>query len=658
MGLLTLIITFSSVCILLGGILIVFFIKYRRTYSLINSDDSLFFYITYKPKRKLLYINKTCEAFCGYTAKEFYGNQNLFSKLIHPEDYPLFEFLNECPGTYSRPAIMRWVKKDGTVIWVEQRLNNICDKNGKVTAVTGVARNISHQKREEFAVRESTQVFKELFYNAPDCIFLHEFRGDALNGRIIVSNERTLSLLEYSQDLLQSLTFKDLIESKSLNLVSNVMESIHVCGKVRYEALFKTRSGRVLPVEINTNITHYKGQKVLLSISRDVSFRHKMEQEAIKNQKLETISILAGGIAHDFNNYLTAIIGNISMAQEMLDNKEELKEFLFQTRKLIMKATDLTQQLLTFSKGGTPIKRLTSIKNTLKETALFSLRGTNIDCNFRINPDIWTVEVDIGQMSQVFNNIVINARQAMSAGGILEVSAENISVEIDEESFIRKGNYVKITFRDTGIGIPQEHLSHVFDPFFTTKEKGSGLGLATSYSIVKRHGGYITLESYIDEGTTFYIYLPALKRVKGDVYNLIGNDLLKGSGRILVLEDQDYIRETLKNMFTILGYESVFSTKGEETIRLYEHAFPEGKPFDLVLMDITIKGGLGGEETMERLLRIDPDIRAIVSSGYSNHPVVANYKIYGFKNVIRKPFTLYELSKVLFDTLAIHKGNN
>lgn len=346
------------------------------------------------------------------------------------------------------------------------------------------------------------------------------------------------------------------------------------------------------------------------------------------------------------------------MAQEMLNNKDELKEFLFQSRKLVIKATDLTQQLLTFSKGGAPVKRLTSIQSILKETSLFSLRGTNIECRFRINDELWTVEVDIGQISQVFNNIVINARQAMNSGGILEVSAENIHVENDDESFIRKGNYVKIAFRDTGMGIPQEHIGHVFDPFFTTKQKGSGLGLATSYSIIKRHGGYITLESYLDEGTTFYIYLPALKRVSSDTYNIVGNELLKGKGRVLVLEDQEYIRETLKNMLNILGYEGVFSSRGEDTIRLYEQAFPLGNPFELVLMDITIKGGLGGEETLERLLRIDPDVRAIVSSGYSNHPVVANYRIYGFKNVIRKPFTLYELSKVLFDTLAIDKKTN
>ncbi|MBN2532762.1 MAG: PAS domain S-box protein [Spirochaetales bacterium] len=653
-----LIIIISIFCIFLAGIALFYIIQNTRFRHLVNSTDDLFFYIITKPKKRLTYVNKTCTSFCGYTDKEFYSNPDLFNRLIHPEDYPLFEFLQECQNTYSRPVIMRWVKKDGSVIWVEQKSRNICDKKNNIIAIAGIVRNISHQKREEFAVRESTQVFKELFFSAPDCIFLHEYVDDILDGRIIVTNERTLGALEYTQELLLSLNFKDIIDKNSLSLVSTMMEGLHSVEKVRYEAIFKTRTGRIIPVEINTNITRYKGQRVLLSIARDVSLRHKMEQEAIKHQKLETISILAGGIAHDFNNYLTAIAGNITMAQEMLNNKDELKEFLFQSRKLVIKATDLTQQLLTFSKGGAPVKRLTSIQSILKETSLFSLRGTNIECRFRINDELWTVEVDIGQISQVFNNIVINARQAMNSGGILEVSAENIHVENDDESFIRKGNYVKIAFRDTGMGIPQEHIGHVFDPFFTTKQKGSGLGLATSYSIIKRHGGYITLESYLDEGTTFYIYLPALKRVSSDTYNIVGNELLKGKGRVLVLEDQEYIRETLKNMLNILGYEGVFSSRGEDTIRLYEQAFPLGNPFELVLMDITIKGGLGGEETLERLLRIDPDVRAIVSSGYSNHPVVANYRIYGFKNVIRKPFTLYELSKVLFDTLAIDKKTN
>jgi two-component system, cell cycle sensor histidine kinase and response regulator CckA len=649
---------FSVICLCLAGVIVYLSVHNRRFYNLVNSADDLFYYIIIKPKRKLAYVNKTCVSFCGYTDEEFYTHPDLFQHLIHPEDYPLFEFLNECQHTYSRPVIMRWVKKNGTVIWVEQKLRNICDKKENVIAIAGIARNISHQKREEFAVRESTQVFKELFYSAPDCIFLHEYGEHILEGRIIVSNERTHRALEYTRELLHSLTFKDIIDRGSLSFVTAMMEGLCTNDKVRYEAVFRTRTGRILPVEINTNITRYKGRKVLLSIARDVSLRHKMEQEAVKHQKLETISILAGGIAHDFNNYLTAIAGNITMAQEMLDNKEELKEFLFQSRKLIFKATDLTQQLLTFSKGGAPVKRLTSIQSILKETSLFSLRGTNIECKFRISDNLWTVEVDIGQISQVFNNIVINSRQAMEAGGILDVSAENIHVENDDESFIRQGDYVKISFKDTGTGIPSEHIQHVFDPFFTTKEKGSGLGLATSYSIIKRHGGYITLESYIDEGTTFYIYLPALKRASSSICNNVGNELLRGTGRVLVLEDQVYIRETLKNMLTILGYEGVFSSRGEETIRLYEKTFPRNKPFDLVLMDITIKGGLGGEETLERLLRIDPEVRAIVSSGYSNHPVVANYKIYGFKNVIRKPFTLYELSKVLFDTLAIDKKTN
>ena len=379
---------------------------------------------------------------------------------------------------------------------------------------------------------------------------------------------------------------------------------------------------------------------------RDITDRKKAEKEILKSHKLESLGVLAGGIAHDFNNLLTGILGNIDLAKLSLSPGDNIFEILTEAEKASLRARDLTQQLLTFSRGGAPIKKAISIRRLIEDSIEFTLRGSNVRCNLSIVDGLWPVEVDEGQISQVIQNLIINADQAMPGGGIVKVRCENITVEKECPLHITKGKYVKVEITDQGVGIPEEYLHKIFDPYFTTKEKGSGLGLAISYSIVKKHRGLITVKSEISTGTTCCIYLPASKKKilkKKESEKL----LLAGKGKILVMDDEAIITDVACEMLKHLGYEAAFARSGEDVLEIYKREKASGKSFDAVIIDLTIPGGMGGKETIRKLLEIDPDVKTVVSSGYSNDQIMADYRRYGFRDVLAKPYKLSELSETV-----------
>ena len=364
---------------------------------------------------------------------------------------------------------------------------------------------------------------------------------------------------------------------------------------------------------------------------------------------MESISILAGGIAHDFNNILTAILGSVNLAKvHAVDSL--VKEKLVKIEKASIQAKDLTQQLLTFSKGGAPIKKVTSLVGLIKDSTTFALRGSKVKCQFLIPKTLWPAEVDEGQIGQMISNLIINADQAMPEGGTVQVQAENVVISSDCEVPLNPGRYIQISVEDQGIGIPKQYLTKIFDPYFTTKQEGSGLGLATSYSIIKNHGGCITVESHVGTGTVFHVYLPAsakrLKTGKEEKDTLVG-----GKGRILLMDDEESILEVTGEVLTYLGYEVEVARDGLEALELYKKAHTLEIPFDAVIIDLTIRGKMGGREAIQHLLKIDPSAKAIVSSGYSDDPVMANYRDYGFKGVVSKPYTIKELSEALREVL-------
>lgn len=395
----------------------------------------------------------------------------------------------------------------------------------------------------------------------------------------------------------------------------------------------------------------------MIGTHRDITDRKRMEEELQKVRKLESIGVLAGGIAHDFNNILMTLWGNIQLVKMNLDPKSENFEMLAESEQGCIRAKGLTGQLLTFARGGAPVKKLVSIGRLIGQSAKFALHDSNVNCQLSIPDELWMARVDQAQISQVLESIIINADQAMPDGGTIKVSAQNFVPETQgrlQGPLLEDGKYIKITIADQGIGIPEDHLPKVFDAYFTTKQKGSGLGLAISYSIIKNHNGYIAVKSSLSEGSTFDVYIRAAEETV-----LPGPDqeqkLLAGKERVLIMDDDEQMNKLTGKMLKHLGYEVELVGHGDEAVRAYKSEMESDKPFAAVILDLTVPGAMGGEETIKKLLKIDRRVTAIIASGYGNEMAMADFGKYGFQGVIVKPYKIEELKKVLNDVIGRNK---
>jgi PAS domain S-box-containing protein len=381
-------------------------------------------------------------------------------------------------------------------------------------------------------------------------------------------------------------------------------------------------------------------------VLRDVTERARLEGEILRASKLESVGILAGGIAHDFNNLLTVVMGNITLATLDSQAMASAGRWLQDAERGVLRARDLTQQLLTFARGGEPVRSAVRLPEVVKEAANFALHGSKVRCEFAIEDGLWTAEVDKGQIGQVVQNLVINAVQAMSEGGVMHISMRNQHLAPLAVRQLEEGNYLCIVISDTGAGIRPEHLARIFDPYFTTKKSGSGLGLATVYSIIHKHSGHIEVDSEIGRGTRFRFWLPAVPDAKPVVNETaVTTDHL--TGRVLFMDDEEPIRDMTEALLKRLGFEVTSVADGHEAVRVYAEALRNASRFDLVIMDLTVPGGMGGRDTIKELLKIDPAVKGIVSSGYSSDPIMASYRTYGFSGMVAKPYRLTDLAKVV-----------
>jgi PAS domain S-box-containing protein len=523
----------------------------------------------------------------------------------------------------------------------------VFDSNNELTGAVEVSLDITERKKAEEAFHTSESKYRQLVEYSPNAILAHQ------DGYVLLANPAAALLLgandpqeligKYIPDMVPPKAREELLErikremNEGMTIPSIEQELIRFDGKV---------------VNVDASVIPFSAadMTVVQVIYRDITEQKKMEEEILKARKLDSLGILAGGIAHDFNNMLTAIFGNISLSRMLAGENTDLGDRLFDAEKACLRAKELTQQLLTFSKGGAPIKERASISDIVKESADFALRGSNVRCEFNFSADLLAVEVDSGQISQVIHNLVINADQAMASGGIIRVSAENVVLKPDNALSLKPGKYCLISVADQGLGIPAEHLPKIFDPYFTTKQKGSGLGLATTYSVIKRHDGAITVESELGIGTTFRIFLPALDAPPPQA-QAAEAFLLGGHGKILIVDDEEAIRELISRALAAFGYEVDSARDGASGVEKYRQALQEKRPFHIVILDLTIPGGMGGKETLARLQEIDPQVVAIASSGYSNDPILASFREHGFKGILAKPYDIRELQKTLQDLL-------
>ncbi len=566
---------------------------------------------------------------------------------------------------------------NGSTHTLEVKASPLMDSSGRIIAGIEVVRDITERKK----AGEQLKMFSEAIEEAMDGIQITD-----LEGKIVYSNKAVREIYGFTPEELRGRHVNEMNADKEF-AAQVIIPKIRECGRWIGELMVVHKDWRTFPIWLSTSLVkneqgdpiamigiirditerkqaeailkrHHEDLKKLVDerteeltranemLRREIVDRERMEQELLKAQKLESLGILAGGIAHDFNNLLTSIMGKISLA--MLDLKPEERPYqqLEGAEKASRRAQDLTRQLLTFSKGGTPVKKITSISESIREAAGLALWGARVKCEFFIPPDLWYADVDEGQISQVVHNLVINADHAMPTGGTITIRCENKTISGSSESPLKPGDYVMISVQDHGVGISNEHLSKIFDPYFTTKQKGSGLGLATSYSIIRKHGGHILAKSQLGKGTVFVIFLPAAKVLKAPKMTDEAR-LLSGTGRVLIMDDEEDVRQTTGDVLKRLGYSVEFAADGAQAIELYQKARETGTPFDAVIMDLTVPGGMGGREALEKLLVIDPEVTAIVSSGYSNDPVLADYNRYGFSGAITKPFRISDLGEML-----------
>ncbi|MGR3220117.1 MAG: response regulator [Candidatus Anammoxibacter sp.] len=603
-------------------------------------------------KGNIEYVNAKFTVDTGYTPEEVIGkNPRLLKSSEQPYSFYIKLWSTIIAG-YEWKGRFYNKRKDGSHYQAYQTIGPVKNDKGDIVSFVSVKVEDTEFVKLADEARKNDHYFAGILEVSEDAVIsMNE------DQRITIFNKGAERIFGYTSDEIIGESIELLIPERYRSNHKNHVRTFSKSAKNsirlndRHFRLFGVnRDGEEFPAEISISKFKEDGKVVFTAVLRDITEQRKTEEELIKVQKLESVGILAGGIAHDFNNILTAIMGNAGLGVMFVKSNDSNKalKVLSIIEKASARAANLTKQLITFAKGGVPVMKLGSVANLINNAVSFANRGTNVNNEIIIRKGLWHVEMDEGQMNQVITNLVINAVQAMPAGGTLTVNAKNITKdEAVEIKFLKPVKYVLISIKDVGVGIPQKNIRKVFDPYYTTKEMRSGLGLASSYAIVNKHGGLLTVESEVNKGSVFHIYLPASS---DEIIKPRGHEKTKlsvGRGKILVMDDSEEVRDMTEMALGLIGYEVTCVKDGDEALKLYSNTRDNGKTYDVTIMDLTVPGGMGGKDTIAKLLEIHPEANAIVFSGYSGDPIMSNYKDYGFKGVISKPFQIQEMNELL-----------
>jgi PAS domain S-box-containing protein len=601
------------------------------------------------------YVSPRVEQLSGFPPEQWAGFAS-WAERIHPDDREAaVRFCkSETAKGLDHAFEYRMLTAAGGTVWVRDVVS-VVTENGRPVTLRGYFIDITAAKLAEEKIRQSEQFIRGILDSVDE-------------GFIVVDRDYRIATANKAYGEQVGLCCEDVVGKHCYRVSHRTQRPCHEAGEecaVRevfatgkpQKALHKhpDAEGRLLFVETKAYPILDAAGRVVSAIETitNITERHLLEEERLKTQKLESIGTLAGGIAHDFNNLLQGVFGYIAMAKLALAQPEHKSlAMLEQAEKALHLSVNLTSQLLTFSKGGQPVKQRVEIAPVVENAAKFALSGSRSDYRFVAAPGLWPVDADAGQIGQVIQNIVLNADQAMPLGGSVSIDACNVPAgSAAVPAGLEDGNYVRIAIADNGVGIPERFLAKIFDPYFTTKEKGSGLGLATSYSIVRNHGGRIEVRSAVDRGTTFLVFLAALPAADAARAPAAAASAAR-AGRFLVMDDEEIVRVVAGELLRALGHEVAFAEHGAAALERYRAARDAGRPFDAVILDLTIRGGMGGAEALRELKKLDPAVKAIVSSGYSDDAVVANHAALGFDSFLKKPYNLDELRRALDAVLA------
>jgi two-component system, cell cycle sensor histidine kinase and response regulator CckA len=589
---------------------------------------------------------RACEIL-GVDADAVMGDALQAIALVHADDRDRLERLSR--EMTRRRAAFRWEGRfvvRGEIRWIRLESEPTVSTEGDVRW-SGVLSDVSERRLTESKLRESEELYRLLNQVAP-----HAVTVSTLDGVMTNVNPRALQLFGVDRESdAQGRNVFEFVAPGSVPVAMAALDEVMRTGFVtNVELQLRRIDGTEFPGEVNGSLLHDQdGRPRLLVISAtDATARRQAEAERLRLQKFEAIGTLAGGIAHDFNNLLQAVFGYVSLAKVELADSRRAESFLDQAEQAMSQAVNLTSQLLTFARGGAPRKAPLALRRTIENATRFALSGSASTCALDVAPDLSAVEADEGQIGQVIQNVVLNASQAMDLAGAVLVSAQDVELQPSEVSALPEGGrFVRIRIRDRGEGIPAEHLPRLFDPYFTTKPGGSGLGLATSYSIAKRHGGAITVASTPSVGSIFDIYLPAASARPQPDEPGASLGVPARFARVLVMDDEELVRDVAGKMLRTLGYDVVCVANGEQAIDAVQAAIECGRPLDVVVLDLTVKGGMGGEESVPAIRQISPGVKAVVSSGYSERSVLSDFRAHGFDACLNKPYTLAALKQTI-----------